>query len=168
MPVRLESFMEAFFCHIPVYDTEPVVNVSGPYIVVLQIIRMLPHIYVQYRYLSPYQRSILVGCGSYPEFISVKHEPCIARSENGQGSLLELRLKIIKGAELPIYHMRETAFGDLIARRSHSIEKETVVVNAARVVPNRDLQRLRQTGPAAQKSLKRHVLKHWIFFYNRI
>ena len=63
---------------------EPVIYIIGPYIVVLQIIGMLPDIDVEDGAKSQRQRRILIpGCHDIQLSEGVYHEPFVAGTEYG-------------------------------------------------------------------------------------
>src|SRR4051794_8446737 len=77
----------------PVHGVEPGVDVVGPLVLILQVVRVLPHVDADQRRLALGDRVVLVGAADDGEAGAVVHEPGPARAELVDPGLLHLRLE---------------------------------------------------------------------------
>ena len=92
---------KSFGRFLPVDHTEPVVDICGPQVIMLEIIRVFPDVNVQDESPEMDDRSILVRGRHDPESSAVGDEPCIAGTKDRKSSVFKLRAKILRAAELP-------------------------------------------------------------------
>ena len=141
---------------------EPVVNIGCAHIVMLQIIRMFPHINVQKKGHAVQGRCVLVGSGDDLKPSAVRDQPCITRTEYGEGSLFKLRFKILRTFELERHFIEEPGGLTGGARFFHTVKIEPMIEYASGVIAYRNLEMLRQTAPARQELFQRKLLKRGI------
>ena len=82
---------------IPVNDLQPVLDIISAFVVMLQIIGMLPHVNIQEGIHIHGQRGILIcSCDNVRIPEGVDHQPCVSGSKYGQSCLGQYLLKYIQ------------------------------------------------------------------------
>ena len=69
---------KSFVCFLPVYYPEPVVNICGAQIIVLQIICVFPYVNIQDECVGMAYRCVLIRRSHNLEHSAVRYKPCIA------------------------------------------------------------------------------------------
>ena len=131
---------------MPVNQMEPVFNIVGSPVIVLQVIGMFPHIQIQDRALSLGEGSILVSTPGNGQSVPAQYQPGIAGAENIQSCFFEAGFKVIQTLEGPGNQAGEAGAGGHILMVSHALEEKAVIIDTSGIVFKRCLQGGRKTG----------------------
>src|SRR5581483_5473902 len=91
--------LEPFVHFAPVDHIPPRVNVIGPAILVLQVVRVFPHVDAEHDLLVLHQRAVLVRGALDGDFAAVVDDPRPAAAEAADRGLLEFLFELVEAAE---------------------------------------------------------------------
>src|SRR6185437_8175842 len=91
---------EALVDFVPVHGVPPRGKVVGAAVLVLQVIRVLPHVIAEDRKMPLGKRVVLVRRGDDLQFAAIPDEPSPPRAELLRGGIVELLLQIVKAAKV--------------------------------------------------------------------
>src|SRR5437870_2600324 len=95
----LSGASEAIFSDFPIHHIPPRVNVIRTTVLILQVIRVLPHIQSDHGKCAFHKRRILIGGGDDFELVRALHQPHPAGAETTGAGGGELFLELIEAAE---------------------------------------------------------------------
>src|SRR6267143_3056479 len=147
---RFLSFAgEKFGYFVPIDNIPEGSEVFGPAVLILQIIRVFPHVDAEDRNSlhigEVHHWIILIGRGSDCKLSVLLDEPGPARSESVHTGPGELLLKLFERSEIPGDGRRQVAGGCPSPFRFHPIPEQRVIVMSPPVISYRD-RKLRNTG----------------------
>src|SRR5215210_6059918 len=93
------GLLETLVDRVPVDDVPPRADVIGPAVLVLEVIRVLPHVEAEDRLLAFHQRTVLVRRALDDQLAACVDQPGPAAAEAGHASLRELLLEAVERAE---------------------------------------------------------------------
>ena len=106
----------------PVDDVPPGVDVVGPAVLILEVVRVLPHVDPEQRLLAIHQRVVLVRRALDGELAALVDDPGPAAAEATDGGRLELLLELVEAAERAVERIGNRtgrgapAFGAMISQ----------------------------------------------------
>src|SRR5712691_6383591 len=150
---RTVGSQEAIVDLRPVHNVPPGVDVIGPAVLILQVVRVFPHVDAEDDLLPFHQRAVLVRGAFDHELATLIDHPRPAAAEAADTGLLQLLLELVETAE-----RRVDRGGDRPARlaarlRRHDLPEHGVVDMAAAVVAHCGADVLRHGVDAAQQIL---------------
>lgn len=92
--------LKDFFCCLPVYCMEPVINICCPLVVVFHIVGVLPDINIENWGQAAGEGRVLVCRGDDSQAASIQYELGITGTEYREGRLFETIFEVFGGAEL--------------------------------------------------------------------
>src|SRR5207244_3361167 len=142
----------------PVDDIPPRRDVVGAPVLILEVIRMLPHVEAKDGDLSIHQRAVLVRAAEHLELPARDRQPRPAAAESGCPRGGHLLLELGEVAEGFLDRVCQRAGGlaaPTFAGGSHDRPKQRVVVMTARVIADRRADILGDGVDPAQELLER-------------
>src|SRR4051794_30893631 len=96
---RLPDLLEPLVHRVPVDDVPPCGQVVGAAVLVLQVVRVLPHVDAEDRLLAFHQRAVLVGGALDHQLPAGVDQPRPAAAEALGAGVVHLRLELVEVAE---------------------------------------------------------------------
>src|SRR5579862_8896262 len=118
----------------PVDDVPPGVDVIGPAVLVLQVVRVLPDIDAEDDVLAVHQRTVLVRRALDGQFVAAADDPRPAASEASGRGLLQFFLQLVEAAERGIDGVGDCAGRRAAGLRSHDLPEHRMIRVSAAVV----------------------------------
>src|SRR6267142_4474265 len=118
----------------PVDDVPPCVDVVGTAILVLQIVRMLPHVDAEDDVLSFHERTVLVRAALDHELAALADTPRPSAAEASDAGFLHFFFELVEAAERRVDRIGDGAARRAARLRSHDLPEHRMIRVPAAVV----------------------------------